>query len=256
MKRVVAAGDFHCGAHTGLTPPGYWTHGFEPLQREVWNWWENEARSLGRVHLFIGNADLIDGKGEASGGTEVFEADRNRQAEIAIACVSVWKAKNHLFTYGTSYHTGKSEDFEDAIAKHFDAPIGGHEWADVSGITFDVKHHCGSSSSPMGEATALLREKIWANLWSDLDMAHRGERFTYLLRSHAHFDLEVAKPSENWRAIRLPAMQAPGSKFGVRRCSRTVSMGFYEFLIHDDGRHECIPHILKVENAKPELRRY
>ena len=256
MKRVIAAGDFHCGAYTGLTPPGYWVQPFLPMQKEIYGWWESKARSIGRVHLFLGNGDLIDGKGEASGGTEIFEADRNKQAELAINCISIWNAKHHHFTYGTSYHTGKSEDFEDVVAKHFEAPIGGHEWADVNGVVFDLKHHCGSSSAPTGEATALLSENIWATLWADLKMAHRGQEYTYILRSHAHFDLEVAKPSECWRAIRLPGMQAPGSKYGTRRCKRTISMGFYEFLIHDNGRHECIPHVLKVKNARPTLHKY
>lgn len=256
FKRVVAFGDLHCGAVTGLTHPAWWQPRYEALMREVWCWWEAQQKALQPVHLVVGNGDLIDGKGEASGGTEVFTADRHEQADIAIAAIAGWQADHHVFTYGTGYHTGKGEDFELLIARNFDAPIEGHTWVDVDGVTFDLKHHVGGSGIPHGEATALLKENLWAKLWSELDYAHRGNKYTYLLRSHTHFDLEVAKPSEDWRLIRLPAMQAPGSKYGVRRCSRTVSMGFYEFLIHDDGRHECIPHILKVAAAKPVLHRF
>ena len=41
-----------------------------------------------------------------------------------------------------------SEDFEELIAKELNAKIGSHEWLDIRGNIFDIKHHIGSSSSP------------------------------------------------------------------------------------------------------------
>ena len=127
--RLFAGGDFHDGHFAGLTPPGrhYALDGARGaigvLQRETWGWFDNE---INRLKPFDGASlmgDLIDGDGAASGGTELITTDRNEQVEMACKVVETIGAKHNRFVYGTAYHTGKHEDFENQIAQRFGAEI-------------------------------------------------------------------------------------------------------------------------------------
>lgn len=237
----------------GKNPTG--TDVWESVHEEVWGWYAREIAALGPIQIAIVNGDMIDGAGERSGGTEQLTTDRQIQAAIAIRCVEEIGAQRHVFTYGTGYHTGNAEDFEQAVAHHFGAKIGSHEWLEVNGVTFDVKHHLGSSSIPHGRFTSHAKEKLWNDLWNQNEEQPRGDIY---IRSHVHYHSHCGgiRGPRQWLAMSLPAMQMAHTKYGGRRCNGTVDFGFVHFDIFQDGTWSWQPHIARLASQKPEVLRF
>lgn len=233
MKRGILTGDFHCGHAVGLTPPGWQWNERHPrygkigrYQREIWDWWKMRIGELPKLDFIAANGDLIDGSGYRSGGTEQITTDRDDQCDMAIEAMRV--AARHgkpkiVMTYGTGYHTGDAEDFEKKIAASFNAKIGSHEWLQVEGVTFDLKHHIGSSSVPHGRYTAIAKDLLWSMLWSEMG---RQPKSDVIVRSHVHYHRALYDGDHNKWAMTLPPMQGFATKYGSRRCSGTVSIGF------------------------------
>ena len=179
----------------------------------------------GPVDLLLANGDLIDGRGERSGSSELIATDRVEQTDMAIECLRKWNAKHVLLTYGTAYHTGKIEDWEDRVAERLGAgaEIAGKQQVDVGGVVFNARHHIGSSAIPHGRATASARESLWNRL-----LAAEGQeaKADIILRSHVHYHSFCGGPG--WLAMTLPALQGAGSKYG-RRCTGAVHWGITWF---------------------------
>lgn len=201
--------------------------------------------------MVVVNGDAIDGKGFRSGGSELITTDRQEQTNIAIECIdqAVGGSAKVLMTYGTGYHTGNEEDWEGLIAKHFDAKIGSHEWVTAEGVTFDFKHHIGSSQVPHGRSTSLNREGLWSHLWAESAATPKSD---ILIRSHVHYhsycgDLTFSPGLR----MTTPALQAAGTKFGARRCSGTVDFGFLLFDVDGEDYYWDCKHI-KLKSQVPE----
>lgn len=252
-KRVVAISDLHCGHRAGLTPPT-WSYQegnqerdkYREFQTGVWNWLNSEIKQLQPVDVLIVNGDAIDGLGEKSGG-ELLETDPVVQCDIAIECIEAFKAKRVIMTYGTPYHVGVKADHERIIANHFGADISGHHFIDVNGVVFDVKHAIGSSVIPHGRHTAINRDALWNIIWN------RDERqplADIILRSHVHYHVYSGGPGI--LCIITPALQGYGSKFGVRRCSGTVDIGFISFDIQDKDNWSWHQHLLNADFLRVE----
>ena len=253
MKRLIALGDTHCGHFAGLTPPGWQFsktgHRKETAkqQRETWNWFAREVKPLTGADVAIWNGDLIDGRGERSGGTELITPDRLEQCAMAEAIVRTVGAQTNLFVHGTPYHTGQSEDFETQIAEEFDQQPHGHLWTNVNGWIVDAKHKVGSSGIPHGRHTAPAKERMWNVLWSE----YQGQPKSHIiLRSHVHYYSYCG--GADWVAMTLPALQGFGSKFGERQCSGIVDFGFLHFDITEDA-YTWQKHILRLKAAAPQV---
>lgn len=230
MKRLVIASDFHCGHVVGLTHPDFdaipsrnakmkWK--LYHHRRECWEWVSAMAEALQPIDALLVNGDLVDGKGVRSGSTEQLATDRTEQVEMAVAATELFKADKVLISYGTPYHTGSLEDWENEVARQVSAvKIGGHDVADVNGLLVDYRHHVGRSSVPHGRFTAVARERLWGLLWSE-----RGEfpKADVIVRSHVHYFVHCGEA--DWLAIITPALQGYGSKYGVRQCVGTVDFG-------------------------------
>jgi hypothetical protein len=239
MKRILTIADTHCGHKVGLTPPAWQNREDQNdphdakllrLRRACWDFYENTIRREGPFDAVLFNGDAIDGKGERSGGTELITSDRNKQVEIAVACIkAALGAKTKLvMTYGTPYHTGQGEDYERNIADKLGCKIGSHEWVRVEGVTFDLKHKVGSSQVPHGRHTAAARDRLWNTLW-----AERGEqpRAQVIIRSHVHYHGWAG--DHRGVAMTLPALQAAGTKYGARQCSGIVDFGLVTWTINE-----------------------
>ena len=267
MKRVVVIADLHCGHRVGLTPPGY-QEGQRTLrdkhdhktkflnrcaasQKECWMAYKAIMADLQPIHLLIVNGDAIDGRGEKSGGTELITGDRDEQCSMAVESIMLAKAKHIAMCYGTAYHAGQEEDWEDQIARRVKADkIGSHEWPSVNGLIFDVKHFVGSSSIPHGRATAVKREALWNTIWAE---ARKQPQARVIVRSHVHY----FEFNGNVRQLCMttPALQAMGTKFGARKCSGIVDWGVTYFDVDKDGyyKHEwCCPPDLTCQVAKED----
>ncbi|MCE5185043.1 MAG: hypothetical protein LLF76_02835 [Planctomycetaceae bacterium] len=231
--RIVVLSDLHCGHLVGLTHPDYQRQTVKgrrrlskaaEFQSQLWDWYAKTIKSLRPIDRVIVNGDAIDGAGTRSGGTELIEVDRNEQVNMAIKAIEITDAKRYSMTYGTAYHTGDKEDYEDQVAKHFHATIGSHEWIHANGWVIDCKHHLGATQVPYGIYTNLAKEVLYNQLWAD-----KGEqpRADILIRSHVHKFAQCASETGGQivRAFSTPALQGYGSKYGARRCSATINVG-------------------------------
>ena len=143
---------------------------------------------------------------------------------VKAARVGISAKTKVVCTYGTAYHTGDGEDFENLVASDLNAKIGSHEWVDVEGVMFDLKHHCASSSVPHGRHTGVARDRLWNVLWNERAMSPKAD---VIVRSHVHYYDFCG--GVNWLGLTTPALQGLGTKYGSRRCSGTVDFGFLVF---------------------------
>lgn len=239
-KRIVVLSDLHCGHGVGLTPlkyrnvpAGMRDDKKEKLlrkQAELWQWFDATIKKYREADLLVVNGDAVDGQGKRSGGTEQITVDRHNQVNIATTCVKHLMPKKVLMTYGTGYHTGDDEDWEDLVADQVGAEIGAHKWVDVNGKIFDFKHHIGSSGIPHGRHTAVAKERMWNLMWAIRKEAPRAD---IVVRSHIHYHNYCG--GRNWLAMTTPALQGMGSKYGGRRCAGTVDFGFLVFDVTEKG---------------------
>lgn len=248
FQRIVIGSDLHCGHRVGLTPPQWRSNPSDKYyesQLEMWEEWQKALSLLQPIDYFFGNGDLIDGDGGRSGATELIQPDSQVQAEMAVECIKVAKAKKHAFVYGTPYHTGQVEDFENDIAKAFDAPISGQEQYNVNGVIIDCKHKIGNTSIPHGKGTAIMKEALWNMVWAEYE---EQEKADIIVRSHVHWYLKVE--DTNFTGIVTPALQGQGTKYGSRQCSGHVDWGFIWIDIYSDGGFECLKHVIPLRSQK------
>ena len=264
-KRVVVLADSHCGSRTGLTPPKWQTlwksekdddssdeyeahihEKFQNLQKDLWSFYINQINKLKPIDLLIFNGDAIEGKGLKSGGTELITSNCITQADMAIKCIKTTNAKTIIMTHGTGYHVGDAEDFELLVAKGVNAKkIGGHEWVKINNLTFDIKHHIGTSSVPYARHTSIAKDRMWNVFWNEHLEQPKSD---ILIRSHTHYYDFCG--SKNWLGLTTPALQGPGTKYGSRRCSGTVDFGLIQFDIDDKGRYTWQAHIANIPSLK------
>lgn len=245
--RILLPGDLHCGSNVGLTPPAHQykyisspkteehrrQNKWSKLQKECWNWYVNTVDMLKPIDKAFVPGDLIDGDGKRSGGTELITTDRKKQVSMAIEALEVLEVGYITMVYGTPYHTGQAEDFEVDIARHFNCKIGGHEWENVNGCIFDLKHKQSNCKNP---ATSIWNEIVDNREWAGLGEQPKAN---VLVRAHTHRFCYLK--IEDCIGISIPALQAYGTKFGARQCSRKVQFGLIALDVWPDG--EVIEHI-------------
>jgi hypothetical protein len=246
ITRVVAMGDPHCGHLVGLTPPAWQQpmkrtdttkrNKYAKVQRELWHEYKRLLKSLEPINHLLFLGDAIDGDGKKSGGTELITTDRQEQSDMAVECINqvrCYASKKYSIVgvFGTGYHTGNQEDWENRVAEQAGfAKIGSHEWPSVNGCVFDIKHKVGSSTIPHGRGTAVLKEMLWNDLWSKNDMQPDAR---IVIRGHAHYYIGIDTRDKS--GFVLPALQGMGSKFGARQCSGIVDWGMMHFDIDHKG---------------------
>ena len=245
--RILLWGDSHCGSDVGLTPPAYQTkytpnpkteehrtlNKWAKLQEECWNWYVGRLEMLKPIDKLFYLGDGIHGNAHRCGGTELIFVDRKVQVQMAIEAIEVVEAKYMVMVYGTPYHTGEVEDFEMDIAQHFKCKIGGHEWEEVNGCMFDLKHKQSNCKNP---ATSIWNEMVDQREWAGLGEQPKA---SVLVRAHNHRFCILKL--EDCTGISIPALQAYGTKFGARQCSRKVQFGLVALDVWPDG--EIVEHI-------------
>ena len=250
-------GDTHCGHECGLTPKDWQANiksnnphirHVAEIQQVMWNFIEKEVLAkYGPFDVGVFNGDLIDGRGERSGGTEQLYTDRKVQADMASFFIKHIGAKKNYIIRGTPYHvSGDGEDWEDIVATQTKADIKDHAFIDINGWIFDCKHFCGSSSVPHTRASALARDRLWAQLWEEREMVPKSD---FLVRSHVHYSQYYETP--DGANMTLPCLQFD-SKYGKRKCSGTIDIGVVVFRLYKDHA-ELIPIYLDMRFAKAQV---
>ena len=228
-KRVLVLSDFHCGHEVGLTPPK-WNFGPEgdamiEYRGYMWSRFIEQVKSLGPIDILVCNGDLIDGRSEKTGGLELIVFDREIQAHMACKVIHQVGAKKVYITRGTDYHVGPEESWENLVADRLAAErIGDVINLDVNGLMFNFRHHIGGSQTPIGRTTPLAREAVWNALWhvrQGFPLAHA------VVRSHVHYHAYAGGPG--WLTVTTPALQGYGTRYGERRLSGLIDVGFLVF---------------------------
>jgi len=258
FTRLLATGDWHSGHQVGLSPPEYHSpttseHKYIKLanvRRDVWNWFDRSLKPYRPIDILILNGDALDGKGERSGGTEQIMSDRNGQCNIGYKAIEFIDPSIIRMTYGTPYHVGQGEDWEDVLAEKAGAKIGSHEWFEVNGVIIDCKHKIGSSQIPHGRFTPIAREILWNREWAADGSQPKAD---ILLRSHVHYFSPLEY--EGCIGMTLPAMQGFGSKFGSRQCSGRVHIGFVIFDIYESGAIKWYKVIANTKTTKAQAEK-
>jgi hypothetical protein len=268
-KRLVVISDLHCGHRVGLTTPEHqWPTGegashawkkFGKIQKECWQWFSREIKALKPINILVANGDLIDGRGQRSGGTELLLPDRQEQADMAADILGMTEAKEIIIVRGTPYHVGEEESWEDVVARRLECKVGDHEWITIKygkeETTFDFKHHIGGSQIPHGRATAIKKDELWNVLWAEAGYQPKAD---WIIRSHVHYYESNTRFAGGRRkvAIITPALQAMGTRFGARRMSGLVDYGFLHWDFYGDGTWDFAEHILVVESQKAQALRF
>lgn len=236
MKHIVIISDLHTGSWTGLTPPEWqynisknkdkWIKNRQArlrMQQEAWTKYEEMCTAWYKPDILLVNGDCIEGTQRKDDGVELLTRDLQEQTNIATRCINKWRAKKILMTYGTAYHTSESTDWENIIAKDVNAEIGGHLFFEYEGVKFSAKHKIGSSATPTGRATPLLKSLLW-NVIKD------EPKVDCLIRSHVHYYsyIETAKQC----AFSTPCLQLFRGRYGVRQCEGEVHWGMIRLTVH------------------------
>lgn len=253
MKRIVVISDLHAGHMVGLTPP-QWQFPLNTgnprrdavavIQRACWDFYARVLNTLQPIDTLFVLGDCVDGRGGRSGGTELVTTSLLDQADMAEEAIQRARARHTRMVYGTPYHVSPDgDDVESVIAAKVGAEITGHDWVDVNGCIFDLKHKVGGSQVPHGRHTAIARERLWNAMWAEAEGAPRASVF---LRGHVHYFNHCggASGGRHWLAITAPALQGPGSKYGVRQCSGTVDYGLMHFDVDENGGYKWQAHLM------------
>ena len=90
---------------------------------------------------------------------------------------------------------------------------------------------------------------MWNVFWSERKLTPAAD---IILRSHVHY-LSYAGDGRRL-AITTPAMQGYGTKYGSRRCSGLVDVGFLSFRC-ENGEYDWKAHIAEIPRHKAEVTR-
>lgn len=221
--KVLIASDTHCGHDVGLTPPDFnWTppkaashaeHKNHQFRSIAWDWFAKEIAATGPFDVAIWNGDLVDGKGEASEGSE--DQEMPTQVDMAISVVRFVNAKRNYFVRGTPYHTGKSKTtWEDTVAGVIGGEIGDEGHYILNGLSINAKHKIGNASSPVSRYTALGSSLVKQMLWAETGQQPKAN---LIIRSHIHRCSNVGDAMMNKAVWVTPALQGLGSVYGGRQ---------------------------------------
>lgn len=261
-KYGLAVADFHCGHLVGLTPPKWQVKSYDAsstkrnkwnkIEQDLWLSFQKILKQIPKLDFLFINGDMIDGKGKRSGGVELITADMDEQTDMAVFVINEIRKYGKkdlkvIATYGTDYHVcTEGDEWENKVAdKAGIDKIGNHEWVNVNGLVFDLKHHIGNSGSPMGNYTSMARDGVWNDLWSLTDLQPQSD---IILRGHTHQYRHCG--SSNKICMTLPALQAMGSRYGAKRCSAMVDWGCVLFEVKNKHDFNWYPYIRNIESQK------
>lgn len=250
--RLLLTSDRHSGHEYGLPTPDTWAPEETALgktQRELWRFYADSVDALKPIDGIIDNGDAIDGKGKKSGGTELATADRIKQCEAAAYGINYAEADDVGLIYGTPYHTGGDEDFEDVIAPMVHAKmIGGNEAVEINGRVIRLRHKLDTTKAPYHQYTAMAREAVQDIIKAD-EWKPNHKVADVLIFSHRHRFSHIE--DGNGRHVFVTPSLQWHTKYGGRECGGLIHFGIMWLDIYNDGRIEWGK---KVMNLAPLIK--
>jgi hypothetical protein len=247
MTRILTVSDLHCGNIAGLTPPRFnpqseVDYKMYDYRKRLYEWVQKEIDAIRPIDICVCDGDAIDGKGTKTGGIEQITTDRTRQIDMAVDFLKWVDADEYHFTFGTGYHVGNEEDFENRMIAEFPgSTIEDICVLNVNGLILKWRHHIGSSSTWTGRTSPLLNQQIWDTIWSVDNEYERSDVQTF---GHTHYFQAVT--NKLGTAFTVPALQGlGGSSFGGRRLGGTIDFGFMQFDVNSKEDWTWRVHLLK-----------
>jgi hypothetical protein len=217
------------------------------VQKELWNWYKSEIRNLQPIDILICNGDAIDGPGQKCGGLDLAHNSIDVKVEIASHTILEARAIRSIIMAGTDYHTGSISDAEKAIADRVGGEFLEEGFFDINGVLIDVRHFFGGGRA-LATTPSALKRMINEDLIKVMRDDKRGTAEIYL-RAHIHKYEDVPGFIGEQRAFTSPALQARGSRFGIRKCSGIYDIGFLSFNIIGKGNWTWKKHMFQPEAA-------
>jgi len=252
-KKVLVIADLHCGSNVGLTPPDYHNKviGNEEVVEALWYEYVDMVEKYKPINILIVNGDCLDGKSSRSADGDAWTTNIRTQLKMASECIGIVGADKIIMTYGTPYHVGVDDNWEEHLADEFGAEIRDHFFAEIDGVNFSIKHKIGGSSIPHGRHTAIARERLWDREWAFTKNQHPASQV--LIRSHVHYFGYAG--GDGWMGLTTPSLQGLGSQYGARMCSGTVDFGVVWFVCNNGditkwGWDISLPEIQREEVKK------
>lgn len=250
--KVAVIADLHAGAAWAPAPPHYDMEAdpFTPLRRALWKNNVCGVKKYNPTHI-ITVGDMIDGANKKNAGIQCISTDLTTQMDIAVSTLKFMGNKNTIFAgvSGTPYHVCDGVDADEEVSKRVGyAKFGLHDFVEINGVVFNVKHKVGSSSVPHGRNTSINRSKLWEQIWAEY---YDHPKSDVLIRGHVHY--HAYHGDHTYLAMSLPAMCGMGSDFGVRQCEGRVDSGWVQFDIDEDGRYTWQAHVTKIVEQKQEV---
>jgi hypothetical protein len=216
----------------------------------AYDWYLKTLKSLGKIDICFVMGDCCDGQDKKGSGVGQITTDMEEQAEMAIDALRMVKAKKYVFVYGSGYHiTVDGIDIENRIAHTLGGPIGNHEFVNVNGCIFNLKHKVGRSTIPHGRFTPLAKSKLWETLWASYKDFPKSD---VILRGHIHYHSHCG--DSNYLAMSCPCLKTLGDKFGGRNFDDIIDYGFMHFDVDDNGQYDWQVHIANFDRQKQKVR--
>jgi len=259
FTRVLLISDLHAGHIFGLTPPSWWQNldneiygNAAKVQREMWRFFTETIKNINDEHQIdkaICVGDMIDGSQSKTSGSEAICSDVYEQVLMAKESLEVIGAKDHIFCYGSNYHSngGGHVDAEKILADAFDAKIAAEVKVRINGKIFRAKHHIGNSSVPYTKMTQIMKAKMMDIMRSAKD---GSEIASVEVRAHVHTYNMYS--DGKFTGIVLPCFQS-SSKFGSRYFDGSTDLGFVIVDVFDSGEIEVRPFLASLKSSKTKI---
>lgn len=248
--RLLVISDTHCGATSGLTPPGYWHEELAAIQKPFWTWFQTNIKKYGPFDALLGLGDFVDGEGK-KGTLDTAITDVRKQAEAAAEVLRSTGVQNKrmLLVRGTPFHTAGATEYEDILADLLPGCLLKNvQKLDIEGWKIHTRHVQGRSDIPYGQGTPLLKEL--ARMEHEAFRDHKDAP-DIVIRGHVHYSAIVGKHGR--LAIACPCLQLPLSESNGRRYSAwEYDVGFGVLTLEMDREPIYQPVIMEMRIIKDE----
>ena len=260
VKRGIVISDPHCLSMVGLTPP-HWQWSTVPedvdnhnkiagSQAHHWAWFDKSIKPLGRLDFAMWLGDMTEGASEKDSGTDTISTNMLKQVQCAVDVVKFVNAKKNIFVFGSNYNVKRvGVEFESLVAKEVSAKIGMHEFVEINGLVFNLKHHpAGNSKMPHTKGNALAKDKVFQDEWAGY---HGFPQAGVIARGHTHRYYHVDDGRNH--IFHCPAMKMLGDPFGSKYFHGIVNTGFLYFEIEDEFNWDYKLHQMSYEMSIPKI---
>jgi len=248
--RLLVISDTHCGATSGLTPPGYQHEELAAMQKPFWNWFSTTLEKYKPFDGLLGLGDYVDGEGK-KGTLDTAITDIRKQAEAAAAVLTSTGVPNKrmFLVRGTPFHTAGATEYEDILADLLpNCLLKNVQKLNIEGWKIHTRHVQGRSDIPYGQGTPLYKEL--ARMEHEAFRDHKDAP-DIVIRGHVHYSAHVGKHGR--LAIACPCLQLPLSESNGRRYSAwEYDVGFGVLTLEKDREPIWQPVIMEMRIIKDE----